>query len=276
MSAVLVESLVRPVGIGLRFLDAWSGAIIGDGLSCTLRHRRDGRLLGVARCTLSGIHHWPDLAQFWLENPVSPTQPARAEVIVEDRLARYLPVRLPWPPAADRPGEPIASMTLASAPGRPAPPGAATVFARLADGSGSPTGWARVLACDAQGRTTIGMSDAAGRLALHLPFPRPDRRQPASPPDSPPLPPGVSATITLRVFHDPAVASDALAAAQRHGLNDGLPSLPDWSAQPEVRVLARAGSSDALGPLRLEPDRPAVPITEALPSNRSELRLTPL
>ncbi|MCM8593849.1 hypothetical protein [Accumulibacter sp.] len=276
MSAVLVESLILPAGIGLRFLDAWSGTTIGDGLSCTLRRRRDGRLLGIARCTPSGIHHWPDLAPLWAERPVSPPQPGRAEVIVEDRLTRYLPVRLPWPPETDRPGEPIASLMLASAPGRPAPPGAATVFALLADDSGAPAGWARVLACDAQGRTTIGMSDAAGRLALHLPFPRPDRRQPASPPDSPPPPPGVSATITLRVFHDPAVASDALAAAQRQGLADGLPSLPDWSAQAEVRALARAGSSDALGPLRLEPDRPAVPVTEGLPSNRSELRLTPL
>ena len=108
------------------------------------------------------------------------------------------------------------------------------------------------------------MSDAGGRLTLHLPFPRPERKLPKSPPE--PVQ-SVSATITLRLFHDPAVGSEALAA--------GAPWLPAWNTQPEVRALARTDAADAFGPLRLEPGRPGVPITEGLPPNRSELRLVP-
>jgi hypothetical protein len=59
-------------------------------------------------------------------------------------------------------------------------------------------------------------------------------------------------------------------------LTANAPLLPNWIAQPEVRALARIGAIDTLGPLRLEPDRPSVPVTEGLPANRSELRLAPL
>ena len=56
----------------------------------------------------------------------------------------------------------------------------------------------------------------------------------------------------------------------------GAPHAALWRAQHEVRALARIATADVLGPLRLEPGRPAVPRTEGLPPNRSELRLAPL
>lgn len=287
MSARLLETLLLPADAGLRFLDACTRQPVTDGLRCTLYLRRGGRVLGLAVATPSGVHHWPNLAPRWrgglgsslVSPPVSPPAPANAwlaEILVEDRLDRYLPLRLPWPAEPDAGSPQLSTMTLCSAPQRGAPSGAATVHALLADGAGAPAAWVRVLVTDAQSRTTVGMSDAAGRLTLHLPCPRPERRMTTSPPDSPPAAPGMGSAISLRVFHDPALGAEALAAAGQDGHLPVAPFLPGWSAQPEVRALARVGASDPCGPLRLEVDRPSVPVTEGLPPNRSELRLAPL
>ncbi|MEF8700378.1 MAG: hypothetical protein V5B33_13850 [Candidatus Accumulibacter sp. UW20] len=278
MSRVLLETQTLPARSGLRFLDACSGQPIVEGLRCTLYRRRDGRLLASGVLTPAGVHHWPDLAAAWRSEFVSPPLPpsaSDAEVLVDDRRNRYLPLRLLWAPepAADSP--PIVNLTLASAPQRQPPSGAAVVHALLADADGIPAAWARVVATDRQSRSTVGMSDDGGRLTLYLPFPRPERRSASSPPDSPPASPTIAATISLRVFHDPRVASEARAAALR-GAPLIAPRLCGWSAQAEVRALAHLGASDLYGPLRLQPDRPSVPVTAGLPPNRSELRLAPL
>lgn len=264
MNARLLDTLVLPAGCGLRFVDAYAGQTVVDGLRCTLRRRRDHHLLGIGTPTPSGNHHWPALANPWREPASSPPVAALAEVLLEDSQQRFLPLLLAWPPVPDSPDTALRTVTLFSAPARRAPAGAATVHALLADETGRPAAWARVLANDAQGNSTSGMSDGEGRLTLHLPFPRPERKPPASPPE-PVL--SVSGTITLRVFHDPAIGRAALVS--------GAPWLADWLAQPEVRALARTDAADAFGPLRLEPGRPGVPITEGLPPNRSELRLVP-
>lgn len=266
MNARLLDTLVIPAGCGLRFVDAYAGQVIVDGLRCILRRRRDQRQLGISTPTPSGIHHWPGLAAPWRDPATSPPQPpadALAEVLVEDALQRFLPLRLAWPAEPDTSETALSTVRLASAPQRRPPSGAATVHALLADEAG-PAAWARVLASDAQGRSTSGMSDGEGRLTLHLPFPRPERKPPVSPPEAVLA---VSGTITLRVFHDPAIGRAALAS--------GAPWLADWLAQPEVRALARTDAADAFGPLRLEPGHPAVAVTEGLPPDRSELRLAP-
>jgi hypothetical protein len=175
----------------------------------------------------------------------------------------------------------------------------------LVDATSLPAAWARVLVTDAQGRSTQGGSDAAGRLSLHLPFPRPERRLLASPPGgpagSPPEPPPTpSAFVTLRVFHDDSVGVEAadmaaklraIAVGRRAAGRDdsggspgatiahpaaGAPLLSAWFAQTEVRALARIDATNILGPVRLEPGRPAVARTQGLSPNRSELRLAPL
>lgn len=308
MSAVLLESLVLQATSGLRFIDAWSGQPIIDGLRCTLYRRSDGAVLAREATTPSGVHHWPDLPSPWNADHASPPSPPSAvlaEVLVEDLLDRFLPMRLEWPPRHDRDDVPLVTCTLVSAPQRPAPPGAASIHALLVDAASQPAAWARVLATDAQGRSTQGGSDAAGRLSLHLPFPRPERRPPLSPPggpaSSPPEPPPApSAGVTLRVFHDPSVGVEAADTATKlriiavgrlaagRGSSDGLPGatvahpvtgaplLSAWLAQTEVRALARIDATDVLGPVRLEPGRPAVASTQGLSPNRSELRLAPL
>lgn len=95
MSAPLstpLDTLILPAHGGLRFVDACSRLPVIDGLRCSLRRRGDGRLLGIATRTPSGIHHWPALAVDWLDPAVSPPAPSAsgfAEVLVEDMLDEY-------------------------------------------------------------------------------------------------------------------------------------------------------------------------------------------
>jgi hypothetical protein len=292
MAAVLLETLVLGAGVGLRFLDAWSGQPVIDGLRCTLRRQRDALVLARAAATPSGVHHWPGLRAPWsgaaLPPGASPPHgaplPTLAEILVEDSLGRFLPLRLDWPPQPDRSGAALATSTLLSAPRRLAPPGSAGVAGLCADVNGLAAAWVRLLVTDSAARTTEGMSDAAGRFVLHLPFPRPERRpsggSPVSPADATP-----AALVTLRAFHDPGVGDEASAAAARDTAPGqraaalppgGAPLVRLWRAQAEVRALARAATSDLLGPLRLEPGRLVVPHTQGLPPNHSELRLAPL
>lgn len=269
MATLPIETLALAAGPGLRFVDAWSGQPVSDGLACTLRRKRDGKPLAREAVTASGVHRWPGLRAPWTATSPSPPHAALAEVLVEDTLDRFVALRLDWPPAPDTPGGLLATVTLPSAPGRLAPPGAATVAGLLATEDGRSVAWARLQVTDAAARTTEGMSDRAGRFALHLPFPRPERRPAASPPASPPAGPGARpvALATLRVFHDPALAAEAGADA---------PLARAWLAQPEVRALGGLDPLETLGPIALEPGQPAVPRTGGLPPDHSELRLAPL
>ena len=321
MIATPLETVVLRSAVGLCFVDAWSGQPVLDGLRCTLWRKRDGQPLAREAVTPGGVHHWPALRAPWnaadlppaLSPPEASPPAPLAEVLVEDLFARFLSLRFDWPPLADNIGGALATITLASAPQRSAPPGSASLAGLLIDAGGLPAAWARLLATDAAGRSTEGMSDAAGRFALHVAFPRPERKPlagaPSSPPPGPPLanppdaPANPAAPVTLRVFHDSAVASeaarvaaavnaisrarralgrtgaDATGATQLDGVAlpaAGAPHAALWRAQHEVRALARIATADVLGPLRLEPGRPAVPRTEGLPPNRSELRLAPL
>ncbi|WP_085314789.1 hypothetical protein [Derxia lacustris] len=279
MAELLLETLLLKSAIGLRLLDAWSGQPVADGLDCALLRKRDGAVLAPTAVSSGGVQHWPALRWPWNAADAPPDAPAPApapqalaEILVTDRLDRFLPLRLDWPPAPDQPGGALASATLLSAPQRLAPVGAASIAGLLTDAAGLPAAWARVLATDAAGRVTEGSADAAGRLALHLPFPRPERVAPASPP-LPWAPP--TAPVTLRVFHSAAVATEAMQSRGAGTPPGGAPLAALWRAQPEVRALAHIATTDALGPLRLEPGRPAVPRTAGLPLNRSELRLLP-
>lgn len=271
MNLVVLDRVRLSAGAALQFIDAASGEPVREGLRCELRALADGARIAISARTASGVHHWPGLAARWLARP-SPVQPARAELLVSDTHARFLPLRLDWPPPAG-PGDAPGSVLLCSAPGRTAPAGAATLHALLADGAGRPAAWARVVLATADGRSVPGMSDAQGRLTLHLPFPRPERRAgagspPASPPGSPPsAPPWPVATVTLAFHHAHGVAHEASTS--------GAPRLALWTAQPECRALAHVDGT-SLGPQRVAAAEPLVLRTEGDPSRSSDLRLVPL
>ncbi len=278
MSAVPLEILNLPTFAGLRLLDAWSGLPVPSGLGASLRRKRDGAVLGRAVASLSGVHHWPELAESWRSLPsISPAPAPLAEVWVDDLAGRFLPVRVDWPLVPSQPDFAITDIMLVSTPQRPTPVGAASVVALLTREDGSPAAFARVVVTDAQGRSTAGMSDGRGRLALHFPFPRPERRPGAASPASPALSqtPALTASLSLAVFHDPSVAAEAHGAARRFGGFSPLaPLLDAWAVQRPVLALAELNAVTPFQ-LRIESGKPCVLRTQGLPPDRSELRLVP-
>lgn len=260
------DELRLPAGAGIAFVDAATGQAVVQGLTCRLLLRRDSALLGRARVTTSGVHHWPDLAERW--RAAGPAAPVWADVLVQDEQERFLPLSLTWPlPAAPSGqvldvtalgGARLLRVSLLSAPGRSTPPGLASLYGLLAwQADGAPAAWARVSYLDGDGRVHDGGCDAQGRLALHLPRPRPDR------PGSPPAP-----AAQLRVFADPALA----AAARRLGAPDVLA----FAAQPEVRARRDAAGDAAYAPPPFVTGEPLVLATLGLPPAQRELRLAPL
>ena len=262
---LLRDDWVLPASAGLLFIDAATGQPLQDGLHCELLLRRNRASLGRAARSLSGVHHWPELDARWRDA----LPPPLADVRVTDALGRFLPLAVAWPLPASLGGERVGAqrlvrLPLMSAPARAAPPGLASVTALLVwHATQQPAAWARVMLTDAAGRISLGGCDAAGLLALHLALPRPQR-----PALNPPPPGVVTATVSLRVFFDPDLAT----ATERLAAPDALA----FSNQPEVRALARADPTSVLDSLRLEVGHPAVPITAGLVPALSELRLVPL
>lgn len=279
MNDAVLERVALPAGLAIRFVDAATGRPIVDGLRCRLRlgPRLPPRASAVSA---SGVHHWPDLAgrPAGASPPSPPSPPAAsgAELRVDDALGRFLPLRLDWPADGADPLRPT-TIVLYGAPGRPAPAGCASVHALLEAG-GRPAAWARVTLTTAGGPPRVGMSDAAGRLTLHLPAPAPSRRVAGSPPaePSPPVDGPVPSTLVELAFHHAAgVAEDAEAAART--ADDAGPEAPQrarWLAQPACDALADADGT-RLGTARLSATAPLVLRTAGLPPGRSELRLVP-
>lgn len=261
-----LDELVLPAGDALAFVDAASGAPVLEGLRLSLVLREGGRLLGRAVASPSGAWHWPDLAERWRVMP--PVAPVLADVVVRDEQERFLPLTLPWPLPSAAVGQVMSATVLGasrllqvrllSAPQRRAPPGMASLFAQLAwQATGLPAAWARVRLTDGDGRTHEGATDADGRLALHLPSPRPNR------PGSPPSPAAV-----LSVFSAPAIADAALAR--------GAPDVLAFASQPAVLALADVGTTAAYVPSAFTPGEPLVLATLGLPATQRELRLAPI
>lgn len=247
----------------VRCVDAATDLPVRDGLSCELRRTTNGDLLARSVATPSGLHHWPTLGPRWQCAPSRPDAVGHAELWIVDLLDRFLPLRSTWSlSSAD-----ITEITLSSAPARPTPAGAATLHAWLADASGKAAAWARVVATGEGGRQVTGMSDGLGRLTLHLPFPRPDRRAAASV-ASPAVPSAtVSASVGLTFQHGEAVAAETAGR--------GAPRLDLWLSQPASAALAhvdgrRLSSTEVIAGL------PQVLRTQDLSPDRSQLRLVPL
>jgi len=261
-----LDELLLPAGDAIAFIDGASGEAVTAGLRCSLVMRHGGRLLGRSRVTVSGVHHWPELAPRWRN--ADPAAPVLADVIVRDELERFQPLSLPWPLPAIAAGQIIGGtvlgsarllrVSLLSAPTRRPPPGMASIYGLLTwAASGAAAAWARVSYLDGDGRVHGGASDTEGRLSLHLPRPRPNR------PASPPAP-----AAELRVFADPALATASV------GL--GAPDLLAFAALPEVRALADAGATTAYAPPAFVTGEPLILATLGLSPAHRELRLAPI
>lgn len=259
-----LDELLLPAGDALSFVDSATGDTVRSGLRCTLVLRRGGQPLGRAVSTPTGVHHWPDLPQRWRD----PAAPVFADVLVVDELERFQPLSLPWPLPAAPVGQVesgavfgsarLLRVSLLSAPGRQPPPGQGSVYGLLVwQPSGAPLAWARVSLTDSDGRVFDGATDTQGRLALHMPLPRPQR---------PSLPPGPASQ--LHVFFAPALAAGALRL--------GAPDVLAFAAQPEVLALARSGEGTPFAPAPLRAGEPLVLATQGLPPAQRELRLVPL
>jgi hypothetical protein len=255
-----LDERVLPASDALAFVDGATGEVVTTGLICSLVLRRDRQLLGRSHSTPSGVHHWPDLSDRWRQ----PTPPVRADVFVRDELERFQPLSLPWPLPVAVTGQIIAStvfgaarllrVSLLSAPGRQAPPGLVSIYGQLSwQADDAPVAWARVSYVDGAGRVRDGASDAQGRLALHLPRPRPDKA------GSPPEP-----AAQLHVYADPDLA------------DDGVPDVLAFAEQPEVLALSSEAMDDAYVPPAFIAGEPLILFTLGLPPARRELRLKPL
>lgn len=213
----LLESVVRPAPIGLRFRDVATGLPVRDGLSVTVTPtRRPARRIVLDR-NGSGVwfaHRFPGINDEQLgttEDWTSLAQPCRIEVA--DALGRFLPLVLDmdlpvrgladWPNWGSLPQPPLAPLTetdtgvsppasavspdalpLFSAPGRMAPAPLAEVRAQLAfRDTGAPAAWSLLTVAHGGRVRGIGQADDKGSVVVWFPYPeRPRPSLATSPP----------------------------------------------------------------------------------------------
>ena len=212
---LILERFTRVAPLGVRFWDAVSGAVIGDGLTVegypagqeSRRTQAVVNHLGVyVLWHLPGMHAveaGAGDAAYWASLP----PPRRFVIEVTDGLSRFLPFTLaadlpvkglfPWTcdplasPVAAPPAPASTLVPLFSAPSRPVPAGMAVLRADLWDpGARSPAAWAAV-GVSAAGRPPVwGIADGQGRVAVLFPYPEPPAPWvgPGSPPAGPPRP----------------------------------------------------------------------------------------
>lgn len=276
LQSTQIERLELKAGIGLQFSDAYDATPILRTLRCSLVDELTQRIISQAVAGPSGVHHFPNLPS-WAAAVNSPDHP-RLQVLVSDDELAFLPLRFDWPPTAEHTasGARIFHCELVSAPERPAPVGAATAYALLATEDYRPAAWARVVLTTSTGAQKVGCSDALGRLAVHFPFPTPDRSAPG-PIGSPVDPPasGPRALVTLTISHAQEVADEATQATQWLPGCVVAPRLSSWLSQPGVRPEATKNDPASLTTVSFEVGRPSILRTANLDPGHSELRLLP-
>lgn len=208
---VVLEHLTLVAPLGLRFQDEALGLPVGQGLSVTIAPERNPSATIPLFPNRSGVYvlqHGPGLRAleqgagndaYWAALPA----PRRFVVSVQDLSGRFLPCTLsveaptrgvyPW--ACGALASPLAggAVPLFSSITRPAPAGMALVRGELADArSRAPAAWALIEATAPGQPPARGIADAAGRLALPLPYP-----EPAAAPLGSPLGGNGGATVPL-------------------------------------------------------------------------------
>ncbi|WP_310498220.1 hypothetical protein [Sandarakinorhabdus sp.] len=214
MTVRVLEHVVRPAALGVRFRDVATGALVGEGLGAVLTSRSNPAR--TAALAANGQRVWvtsnvpgmapvpvfaasadgpPDDLPWW-----SQTKSGQS-LTVTDPAGRFLPLRLDldlpekglfqWPHWAALPQPLLAPLTdddgtgpvvcrdalpLFSAPGRRAPAGCAELRCQLAfQASNVPAAWALLTASHAGRVCGLAQADAHGRAAMFFPWPPPIR-----------------------------------------------------------------------------------------------------
>lgn len=252
----VLDVVVRQALLGVQFRDAATGRVVADGLRVELQdlwQPRRRQTLAANRSGVFALHAFPGMPGF--DEP-PPASAGRFRLEVQDTLARYVPAALAPPvPSGGLWGRgvdsPAASPDLApphvplySAATRTPPVGMASLRAELRTWPDDerPVPWARLELWSGSARLAEGVADAAGRVLLVFPLPRPrEATLDTSPAGAPAL---AEWTVTLRAFRDPALAADA------------VPLFDDILAQPEAALLQASGQP--LAPLALVAGEPLV------------------
>jgi hypothetical protein len=211
MTAVtILERVVRPAPIGLRFRDAATGLPVGEGLRVTVTSLRNPSRHATLAVNGSGVfyaHRFPGFSDRILaetDDWSALAQPCLVEV--EDPAGRFLPLRvaldlpvrglIDWPFWDALPQEPLAhwrdnasppqimpqALPLFSAPGRLAPAPLAEIRCQLIGDDGAPAAWALLSAAHGGVVRSLGAADADGRVVLFFPYPERPRPSLASSP----------------------------------------------------------------------------------------------
>lgn len=213
----LLESVVRPAPIGLRFRDVATGLAVRDALSVTVTPTRNPARKVTLDRNGNGVwfaHRFPGLSDETLATTAdwgTIAQPCRVEVA--DPAGRFQPLVLDmdlpvrglanWPDWATLPPGLLAPLTdsddtvspprvvvcpdqlpLFSSAGRASPAPLAEVRAQIARmDTGAPAAWALLTASHAGRVRGIGQADALGRVVIFFPYPeRPRPSLATSPP----------------------------------------------------------------------------------------------
>lgn len=195
----VLERPARVTPLGVRFLDGATGAFAAGSLSVELypkglpERRTRGLINRTGVYVFRGLPSLADIergagdAAYW--SAQTPRYPFVLEV--RDPDDRFLPfsldVLLPHrrllgitftspisSPLATQTGSSIQSLPIFSSPARPLPDAMAALRAEIVDsGAGVPASWAVVEAKGPGQPAAMGLADAAGRVLLPLPYPKP-------------------------------------------------------------------------------------------------------
>ena len=267
------DRLTMVAPLGLRFHDATTGNLVGDGLSVwaypvgkpSAKRPAIGNRKGVYV-----LHHGYGLREreqgdgsrvYW-DNPVPPNKDFVVEVT--DEQYRFLPFQFianipvegiyEWDVVLESPLSARSTIPLFSAPTRTVASGMAAIRADLWDTSiDGPAAWAMLEVFTGGKFLGRGVADEAGRIALIFPYPTPLSFAPASPPGSPPGSPPVATSpplteqiwsLELRAFYTPE--RPVLSPPDFSETGQSLPDLRFTLTQPAATMWADAEQTEIL------------------------------
>lgn len=167
-----LEKIIRRAPLGLRFVDAVSGADIMSGLTVTgWREGTTYPYFTAQRSQQSGIYGYATLPEYRRfeptdDTPAPPVDPVNYFIYVRDTLGRFLPQTH----IIEIPQENVQTIELYSQPARPVQAGLAVIRGELWDTTNERgAGWAKLQA-EIAGKSYETVADARGMFVLYVPF----------------------------------------------------------------------------------------------------------